>query len=549
MKKILPLLALLALAAMPAWAVDYFWTNSAADNDFTNWANWTPAPTTWTGNHNWVVDKIGADKAQLLAGQSVALERNVYVGDTFGESGEFLMAGGTLDISRNLRVGRNQSTGAFNMSGGTITAGYGLFVGQTNSVGALTISGGTVTVSSVTTDGLNVAHQAGGNGTLLISGDGVLTVVTGRAVFSDGAEAVSVLSVTDNGALNVDSSFLRFGDKDLTTSTVTIAGSGSVKVAAGSVAFGFGNGSVATLDMSGGELDAPASFMTFSQGGGSNVTVTLSGGTINSDRMSFANFGDDPGDPTADPPIPPRPRAVATLDMTGGTINVVRSGASEATVTGAFRMGPGDSHLSASGNAVINTEKFWFADGGVLTLSGDAAIHAAGSTDGINPTFDFSEVEITDGLVLGRLVVNGGSFSVQGAADPVSAVNYAELLSSAIAAGIITTEVEGAELLAQYDAGSDLTRLVLSLEPVPVVSPWEDLPEIQGFKMAGIGWIRDAHYPHLFHFPAGWLMIVAEGATLDGFYGYDFAGGNWFWSRDSLGGWHYNFAAAAWQTW
>jgi hypothetical protein len=536
-----------ALAATPAIAEQ--WTNALGNNDFTNWANWVldgtaDNPASWAAaSQNWQVNLAGPDKAILGPGQSATgLDRNVLVGDAesspVGSTGELLIDGGMLGINRSMRIGRDTVTGYGTVTvdgGGTVDIGYGLYLGQSANAGStFELIDGTVDVTTASgrSDGLLVAHRAEGNGTLDISG-GQLRVKAGNAVFSDGGNegaSTSALDISGGGALYVENGYISFGG-NAGGVTVTAGISGDGYLSASNGRFGFGADSSVVFALSGGMLDIPNSFVTFGQGAGATVSVTITGGVINTDRMAFANNAE----------------ATTTLVMTSGTINVVRSGTSTATTSGAFRMGAGVSDLGISGDAVVNTEKLWIAAGGLLTLGGEARINVTGSTDETNRTFDFNEEELAGGLVLGKIALNGGSIQVAGAADPVTAVDYVDLLTAAIAAGVIYTDVEDADLVVEYDAGGDLTRLFLASEPVPEVNPWEDLEALQGFKPAGIGWIMDDHYPYIFHASAGWLWIVAQGASLDAFYGYDFAGEYWFWSRDNLGGWRYDFNSSEWR--
>jgi len=500
------ILAACALVAAPAFG-NYLWTNSAGDNDWRNPANWTASGTSWK------VSLQGADRAIINDGDPLSLNRNVNIGDEeAGGDGEVEIHGATISFERYLRIGASPGlTGTLTMTGGTINAGRALNIGQSGATGIFNFSGGTINANldtARTGDTLTVG-AADATAVVNMSGSAAINLPTGNAEIGEGINSVATVSISDNAS-----------------------------VSAPNIRVGFGADSDVMLTIAGGMLDIPNGYVTFGQAAGAQVTVDMSGGVINADRMIFANEG------------------AATLTMTGGTINAVRSGASISASTGGFVMGAGAPNLDVSGDAVINTEKLHISAGGLLTISGDAAINISGSTDGENPadeepnpTFDFSQAFADNdwSLVLGKIALNGGSIQVAGAADPVTAVDYVELFTAAIAAGVIRTDVEDADLVVEYDAGGDLTRLLLASEPVPEVNPWEDLEALQGFKPAGIGWIMDDHYPYIFHASAGWLWIVAQGASLDAFYGYDFAGEYWFWSRDNLGGWRYDFNSSEWR--
>ena len=151
------------------------------------------------------------------------------------------------------------------------------------------------------------------------------------------------------------------------------------------MSFGFGLNSVANLNMTGGALDAPTSFITFGQGADSTTTVTMSGGEINADRTAWAN----------------NPTASTTLNMSGGSINMVASVGSTAGTRGSLRLGEGDSQLNLSGTAVVVAERLLLNAGGTIDLAGSALLHLPGSTletapgsgvlESDAPTFGFAQ--------------------------------------------------------------------------------------------------------------------------------------------------------------
>lgn len=495
-------MVLAALIPFPAFG-HYLWTNAAGDNDFANMANWSDSGNTW------IVALDGDNRAIIGPGHELTLTRNFAIGRNEGGDGELEINGSIVSFERVFRIGAAPDrTGTVTMTDGILNAGRSINIGQDpGSVGTFNLSGGIFNANLDTSrefgqDNMTVA-ASDATGVLNISGSGMINLSRGDAEIGEGANATATVSISDAGQLDIG----------------------------GNARFGFGDDSTTTLNISGGFINAASGFVTMGQGVNAEVSVTMSGGEINADRMIWANDG------------------TATLTMTGGVITVVGTGGGQ-TTSGAFAMGPGMSSLDVSGDSVINPEKLYIAAGGVLTLSGDAVINIAGSTDGVNPTFDFSLDELAGGQVLGKIAVNGGSIQVAGAADPVSAFDYVELLTAAIEAGTIFTEVDEANLALEYDAEGDLTRLTLASDVVsPVVSLWEGLEEVQGWKAAGIGWIIDDDYPFILHAVGGWLWIFVDGASLDGFYGYDFITGNWFWSRDDFAGWYYSYGSGDWQRW
>jgi hypothetical protein len=411
-KKLTLLLTTMALAAAPAFG-NYLWNNSAGDNDWRNPLNWTASGTSWK------VSLEGADRAIINAGDPLSLNRNVNIGDVeAGGNGEVEIHGATISFERYLRIGASPGlTGTLTMTDGTINAGRALNIGQSGATGIFNFSGGTINANVDRVGDTLTVGAADATAVVNMSGSAAINLPTGNAEIGEGINSVATVSISDNAS-----------------------------VSAPNMRVGFGADSVTNLSISGGSMNAPSGYFTMGQATGADVAVTMSGGEINADRMIFANDG------------------AATLTMTGGTINAARSGASTSSTTGGFVMGAGTSNLDVSGNAVINTEKLYITASGVLTLSGDAAINISGSTDGVNPTFDFSEAfALGDwSLVLGQIAFDGGSFTVDGQFDPVDGtLNYETLLNSAIGQGVIFTNMSGMVPLAQYDIGGNFTELVL----------------------------------------------------------------------------------------
>ncbi|MEN6306247.1 MAG: PEP-CTERM sorting domain-containing protein [Anaerohalosphaeraceae bacterium] len=191
------------------------------------------------------------------------------------------------------------------------------------------------------------------------------------------------------------------------------------------------------VTMTDGTVNVPNSYTTFGDTGTS--IFNMSGGTFNTDRITFGQAA----------------TSVSTLNMTGGTINLSKTDSTPAVTSGSLRMGLGNTNLYLSGSSVINTERFWINEGGLITMSGNAVIHITGTTDE-NPTFNFTEDAIAS--MLGKIVFNGGSFVVAG--------DYESLFDAAIGNGNIYTTTAGVSVDAQYFAGNDVTTLVLVPEPM-----------------------------------------------------------------------------------
>lgn len=191
------------------------------------------------------------------------------------------------------------------------------------------------------------------------------------------------------------------------------------------------------VTMTDGTVNVPNSYTTFGDMG--NSIFNMSGGTFNTDRITFGQVA----------------TSVSTLNMTGGTINLAKTDSTPAVTSGSLRMGQGNTNLYLSGSAAINMERFWINEGGLITMSDNAAIRITGTTDE-NPTFNFTEDAIAG--MLGKILFNGGSFVVTG--------DYESLFDAAIGNGNIYTTASGMSVDAQYFAGNDVTTLVLVPEPV-----------------------------------------------------------------------------------
>lgn len=85
----------------------------------------------------------------------------------------------------------------------------------------------------------------------------------------------------------------------------------------------------------------------------------------------------------------------------------------------------------------------------------------------------------------------------------------------------------------------------------PSLWPETTFPGTGGVKQTGLGLLWDGAYPfvYLFSSQPGWLFIIDNGATLDGFWGYDYTQATWFWTANHLDGVHYALAAGEWRQW
>jgi hypothetical protein len=77
---------------------------------------------------------------------------------------------------------------------------------------------------------------------------------------------------------------------------------------------------------------------------------------------------------------------------------------------------------------------------------------------------------------------------------------------------------------------------------------------------ASFGWVNDATYPWVYSIAAdtianggkyaasgkGWMYVLPDGASLDGFYFYSYATDSWCWANFSWSGWVYDYKTGKW---
>jgi hypothetical protein len=385
---------------------------------------------------------------------------------------------GSMTVTRDLRLARAGTTtgqGILTVNGGSLTVGREIFVGQSDNPGnptTFTLNSGTVT-NTGTGAVLNVAHQSGNRGNLVINGG---TFTTLSALMADGGTGISIASLTVTGGSLVTTvggySFAGGNNANPASPTngakalVSLSGTGTI-TSATSMSFGFGTNSEASLNISSGTLNALNSFITFGQGANSSTTVTMSGGTINTDRLNFGNNA----------------TAAASLNMSGGTINVTATSA--AASRGALGLGSTTPDLDLSGSALISAERLNNNSGGSIDLGGAGILRLKGSTveasPGVKantaPTFSMTSAHVgasTWASILGtinlssfnsRLEAIGTGEVVDGAlvTDPDFNINFVSLFNDAIANSKITHNVAGG----MFDVGFDGTYSYVRVVPVP----------------------------------------------------------------------------------
>ena len=330
-------LAAVVLAPQPARAT--LWTGAANDQNWATAGNWnsnydggsTPPA---DGNKIWLDSNAAPANHPIFTaaqGNLSVLEIHMY-GNTgshldqtggslttgffgmatdSGSSATFNLSDGTFASTGELQVGVS-AAGTLNQTGGTLNSSSYLVVGRNSgSVGVFSLSGGTV--NGATTSGFTVIGSfAGSNGTLNVSGDGVLNSPRemrvgegGTGTLNQTGGTVSVSGVTHVG----------WGGNNASTQNGTLTVSGGTFTSEGDLVLGYAGGSTAqanvtvdggtlnvgtttkrwlivsrydtvssTLTVSSGNLNLNAGTdLRFSIGGNSGTnTVTLNGGAITS---------------------------------------------------------------------------------------------------------------------------------------------------------------------------------------------------------------------------------------------------------------------------
>lgn len=149
-----------------------------------------------------------------VEGTSAFPGSGIAVGYVNGGIGSFTMTGGTIDLGTsagpaavtNLAIGTSSGTGTFTQSGGLVSLGNNFTVGSGSaSVGTYTISSGTLQNTQTAVSGIHYVGDDGGNGTLRIENDAVVSFAgtsglwVGGDLVSTGSPGPSTGLVQQNG--------------------------------------------------------------------------------------------------------------------------------------------------------------------------------------------------------------------------------------------------------------------------------------------------------------------------------------------------------------
>jgi hypothetical protein len=266
---------------------------------------------------------------------------------------------------------------------GALTVGTVMRIGQTaNSTGVVDMTGGSVAVNGVFDSPI-------GNGELLVGDNGHGTLNMSGGTFTSADEMFIGLNPTGVGVVNVSGGTLETLGRSIIVGfvggngTLDISGTGDVNARFDMLA-GLGEGSISTINQSGGTIDAGFLFTNaFTGGAGSTVTMTQTGGTYTT-RIAYV-LGQGNG--------------TTTQNHSGGVIDVLNNGE--------FVVGDGGGNSSIyniSGTADVNVARNFVAgrDGiGVVNMSG-------GTIDSVNVFLgDFDSSSGTAKIAGGTLTLTG----------------------------------------------------------------------------------------------------------------------------------------------
>jgi fibronectin-binding autotransporter adhesin len=340
-----------------------------------------------------------------------------FVGREAGSVGTYNMNAGTLTAGTRIQVGQDRgSTGTFNLSGGTVTVGNNMSVGDSGT-GTVDVSGGTLNVNN---EGLIIGAwrdtgpaatppnppNVGGNGTLKVSGTGVINAANLRlgrgspqtvdqpngGIYNTGVVqqtggTVNVATEVSIGTGNVQSvgTYTQSGGTlnagqfriamDGATGTYNLSGTGVVRqndvadIGNGGTWNYFGGGGApaqANFNISGGTASFDARTM-MAVNPGANATVTQTGGVFEVRRGEFV-IGD---------------QSTAVYNISGGTLRTLNPENGNPDTAGHITVGQWDNsngRLQVSGTALVEAAaNLQLADGQVSAPNAGAVVQTGGT--------------------------------------------------------------------------------------------------------------------------------------------------------------------------
>jgi autotransporter-associated beta strand protein len=327
---------------------------------------------------------IGTAAVLTIGSSGVLSATNLQVGASAGRSGTVTVAGGTLNVTSDYRIGLS-GTGVVNLSSGAINANNFHLGSNASASGTLNITGGTFTAPGNT----QIQLGASGTGVLTMSagtlsagtvyaaafstGSGAMTFSGGTAAFTginvSGAGAADILvngGQVTAGAVSIDTyndtrrSSLTVSSGSLTVDSLTLADKNSITLT-GAGALNFTNPSTKTLWIGAGAQDAAVYIGTGGAAG------TLDVGTLDTNLGTGLVVFNHTG-------------TVAFAPVIQGAIKVIKTGAGTTSLSGTNNYSRGTDinagTLSFTGNAALGY--------GDITFNGGTLLYAAGNTADIS---------------------------------------------------------------------------------------------------------------------------------------------------------------------
>ena len=369
-------LATAVLTTTSAQAGYVYFDNNTADGKYETAGNWFDGSGSryipWAGVDGIIADGLTATLSSNLLGY---VPDNLYVGfvdpDYANTSGD-----GTLTLDNAASV----------LTVGVLSAGYS--ADSTGSTGTVNVSAG-----SLNTNGLSLGPNAGGNGTLSISG-GTITSTNTVQVGSYGT-----------GTLNLSAGTANFTDKVVNLGTFG-TGVGYGYQTGGSVTTGYmyigKYGGVGSYEISDGTLDVTGIVM--GEGTGSNGTFTQTGGTVtvgngaflvgNNGTGTYSISGSSALNMSCITFIGNTATGDGTFNQSGGTVSTNYKIVVGESGTGHYNMTGG---TTTCANVILaensGSDGYFEQDGGSFTTTGKISIGSKG---------------------VGTMTLNGGSITAAG---------------------------------------------------------------------------------------------------------------------------------------
>lgn len=383
------------------------------------------------------VGSSGAGVLEVTEGGAVIAEGSISIGggriDSVGSTGDVYVSGpGSVVQCPNgwIYVGREGEATLLAENGATVSTGTHFRVGHSpTSVGEATFTGeGTVldvgSYSQIGSQGigtlhildgarmknlnhnLNIARDPGSEGTLNVSGGGI--VEAGNNIYV-GRQGLGTLNVTSGGTV-IGTDDLRIGDADIADGYAIVSGAGSEIAVLGALRMAATSG-----DDPAGNLAAATLFIedggTVHASGGSWIrnesSIELAGGTLSGGRIHVMDSSSVTGEGTINATLFAEPSA--TLEGTGAGLSIatLASGSLSNGALGGIDISAKNgsinlSHVTMGPNSVIDVTIDWTVDEPLITFDANTDLSAASVTVAFDPivpneTLTFRIFEETSG--------------------------------------------------------------------------------------------------------------------------------------------------------